>query len=463
MKIVIADNVLNNRVFSQMSYFVQAKSETALSVTELCKAIRQNLEQNFGLIWVKGEISNLSVPSSGHAYFGLKDKDSQLRCAFFKNYQQKAHQLRNGMQVYVKAQVSLYEARGDCQLIVYSCTEDGLGSLAQEYLLRKQKFEAMGFFLASRKKPLPAFPERIAIVTSATGAAIRDIKITLLKRYPLADIILYPTEVQGIQAAPAIADAIDKANREAIADVLILGRGGGNIEDLWAFNEEAVLHAMHRSEIPIVTGIGHETDVTLADLTADMRAATPTAAAVCVSPDIHDLIERLRQNTLRLHAAMERPMLLKRVALQALIRHLTRPSYQISSTRIHLDRLEERCNNALLHHLVARQHQLGLLEQQLTAYHPLSHLRQQYDKWGELKKRLLAQTPLLLPKYKRPFQNLLVRLEALSPLATLGRGYAIVRQHKRIFTKSADFALDKPVQVILHEGELVCRIERITP
>lgn len=442
---------------------MQIKAETAYSVFGLCKAIRQNLEQDFGLIWVKGELSNLSVPSSGHAYFSLKDKDAQLRCAFFKNYQQKHSPLRNGMQIYVRAQVSLYEARGDCQLIVYACTEDGLGALAQEYLTRKQKFEAMGFFLESRKKSIPAFPEHIAIVTSATGAAVRDIYITLQKRYPLAKLTLFPTEVQGAQAAFAIAAAIDKANLDTSTDVLILGRGGGSIEDLWAFNEEAVLFAMHRSEVPIVTGIGHETDTTLADFAADARAATPTAAAVLATPNLRDVHERLHQSIIRLHCAIERPLLLSRTKLQALIRHIARPSHHISSSRIHLDSLEERSRRALRHNIMTKQHGLRLLEQKLAAQHPLRLLEHQQQKLAELEKRLRAQTSMILPRYTRPFQHLAARLDTLSPLATLGRGYAIVRQDTHIFLNSQDFAVDKPVEVILHQGKLLCEIAHVTP
>lgn len=440
---------------------MQAQPETAYSVTGLCKAIRLNLEQDFGLVWVKGEISNLSIPSSGHAYFSVKDKDAQLRCAYFKNYQQKQNPLRNGMQVYVKAQVSLYEARGDCQLIVYACTEDGLGALAQEYLARKQKFEAMGFFSESRKKAIPAFPECIAVITSATGAAVRDIKSTLQTRYPLAQILLYPTEVQGIQAAVSIAQAIDKANLDGSADVIILGRGGGSIEDLWAFNEETVLFAMHRSNIPIVTGIGHETDTTLADFVSDARAATPTAAAVRATPNLVDLQERLSRSLNLLHSAMKRPLLLGHSKLQALIRHITRPSHQIRNARIALDRLEERYQHAVSKDLLSRKHKLGLIEQQLLAHHPLRLLEQQQQQCAALEKRLQAQVPILLPRYARPFHNLTARLNALSPLATLGRGYAIVRQEKRILINSQDFSLDKPVEVILHQGGLACRIERI--
>ena len=268
---------------------------TILTVTQLNRHVRTYLEYEMGEVNVSGEISNLSKPVSGHVYFTLKDATAQVKCVYFRNrHNQASHGMQNGQQVIARGKLSLYEARGDYQLIVEQLDEAGQGDLYRQFELLKVKLAALGLFDAVRKKPLPRIPDCIGVISSATGAALQDILTTLGRRFPLIPVIVYPSDVQGKQAAPQLVKALQRANHEKRCDVIILARGGGSIEDLWAFNDECLAHAIASSRIPIVSGVGHETDFTIADFVADLRAATPTAAAESVVPDRLDLMARLQ-------------------------------------------------------------------------------------------------------------------------------------------------------------------------
>ena len=280
-----------------------------ITVTELNREVRNLLEGSFPVLWVAGEISNFKRYDSGHCYFSLKDGGAQVRCVMFRN---RAALIdfapREGMQVEARAVVSLYEARGDFQLTIEALRPAGLGALFEAFEKLKKKLEAEGLFAAQRKRSLPKMPRAIGIVTSPAAAALRDMVTTLARRMPGIPVILYPTPVQGLDAGPQIAAAIRKAGARAEVDVLIVGRGGGSLEDLWAFNEEVVARAIADSPIPVVSGVGHETDFTIADFVADVRAATPTAAAELVSPNREEWLARLAQMRFRMRAMMERQL-----------------------------------------------------------------------------------------------------------------------------------------------------------
>ena len=293
------DNYSNKSSFS---------SEECYSVTELNSEISLLLEKSYGYIYVEGEISNLSRPISGHLYFSLKDKNAQVRCALFKNSLNKIApvEIKNGSKVILKAKVSLYAPRGDYQLIVYDLFESGFGQLQKEFLELKNKLEKQGFFELANKKAFPKLPKTAAIITSSTGAAIKDILTTIKRRWPLLNVIIIPTVVQGESSSVSITNAINQVNQYSInnlniIDCIILSRGGGSIEDLWGFNAESVAQAIYNSNIPIVTGIGHEIDFTIADFVADHRAATPTAAAEFITPNKIEYLNLIFQKQLKLN------------------------------------------------------------------------------------------------------------------------------------------------------------------
>ncbi|MGV3740282.1 MAG: exodeoxyribonuclease VII large subunit [Gammaproteobacteria bacterium] len=384
------------------------------SVAELNRRAKMCLEQGMGLVSVQGEISNLTKPSSGHWYLTLKDQQAQIRCVFFRHKQLRHHaNLTNGMQVIVQGSLSLYEARGDYQLIAETMNEAGLGDLHQQFEQLKQRLFAQGLFDAARKKPLPRFPKKIGVITSPTGAAIRDILTTLKRRYPLAAVQIYPSDVQGKLAAPQLRAAIELANQEGACDVLILARGGGSIEDLWAFNDEALAHAIVNSRIPIVTGVGHEIDVTIADLVADLRAPTPTAAAEIVTPLQEDLLSWI--------AALEARMLqaLRRMLQQQILR------YHYQQKR-----------------LISPKHMIA------TYWQTLDHREYQLRQFI---------THMLQTK-RQSLQNLSGRLQAMSPLATLERGYAVVTSEQKLIRSVQQIAIGEKINIRLADGQLDCKV-----
>ena len=296
------------------------------SVTRLNREVRAVLEGSFRALWVKGEISNLAVPASGHMYFSLKDEFSQVRCAMFKNRNRLLKfKPENGDEVLVQANVSLYEGRGEFQLIVQDMEPAGLGALQKAFEQLKEKLAREGLFDEALKKPVPGFPQSIGVITSPTGAAIRDILTTLKRRYPMGEVIIYPVPVQGTSAAGEIASMIATANARNETDVLILARGGGSLEDLWSFNEEVVARAIHACEIPMVTGIGHEIDFTIADFVADLRAPTPTSAAEHVSRDVMQIRRDTEQGKTRLLRCMSQLIQTHQHGLQNLYRRLPHP------------------------------------------------------------------------------------------------------------------------------------------
>lgn len=399
----------------------------ALTVSELNRQARHLLESSFMQAWVEGELTGLSRPSSGHWYFSLKDQRAQVRCAMFRGFNQRLRQLpKEGDLVRVRGKVSLYEARGDYQLIVEHLEPAGLGALQQAFEALKARLYAEGLFAAERKKPVPETPRHIGVVTSPTGAAIHDILTVLQRRCPGIPVTLYPTAVQGQAATAEIVAAIQRAVRHGQADVLIIGRGGGSLEDLWCFNEEAVARAIAACPIPTVSAVGHEVDVTIADFVADLRAPTPSAAAEKVSPDQSAWLGRLEEIRLRLTQGMTRQLRLRQAHLEQTTSRLRNPRRQLQEKSQRLDEMELRFQQVIRRRLNADRLKTEYLIQRLRAHPPTRRLQERQQHLARLQGQLQSTLTHQLAHHNQRLESAARTLHAVSPLATLGRGYAIV-------------------------------------
>ena len=353
------------------------------TVTELTRYLRELLEGDEYLqaIWVQGEVSNFSRPSSGHVYFTLKDTSASLRCVMWRNAAMRQQFLpREGDAVRVHGSLGIYEAGGQYQLYADLIRPAGEGDLYKEFLRLKARLEEEGLFDPSRKRPVPRWPQIIGIVTSPTGAALQDMLNTLRRRYPLARVVLAPVPVQGVEAPPAIAAAMEALNHKVRPDVILLARGGGSIEDLWAFNDERVARAITASDAPVITGVGHETDFTIADFVCDLRAPTPTGAAVLATPDRADLLIMLNELKQRLQLTVQEVMSNPRWSLDNLTGRLRlkSPRWRLLSDQQRLDEISRRAGVALEHHLELQHARLAALEQRLESLGPLSVMRRGY-------------------------------------------------------------------------------------
>lgn len=411
----------------------------ALSVSELNQQARHLLESSFMQVWVEGELSSFSRPSSGHWYFSLKDQKCQIRCAMFRGANQRIRNLpKEGDQVRIRGKVTLYENRGDFQIIVEHLEPAGLGPLQQAFEALKMKLQAEGLFDPARKKPLPVTPRHIGVVTSPTGAAIHDILTVLARRCPAIPVTLYPTAVQGQAATADIVNAIDRAQRHGVADVLIIGRGGGSLEDLWCFNEEAVARAIAGCSIPTVSAVGHEVDVTIADFVADLRAPTPSAAAEKISPDQSQWLRRLAEQQLRLGQSARRLLLRLDQQLGHLAARLRDPRRELQDKAQRMDELDMRLNKAMNLKLQQQQLKTGHLAQRLGTQSPAKTLQNAGEQVQRLNERLDKAIRQNLRQQQEKLQLNAQTLNVVSPLATLGRGYAIVRDDQNRIVRSAD-------------------------
>lgn len=433
------------------------------TVSRLNREVRSVLEGSFPLIWLEGELSNFARPGSGHWYFSLKDEAAQVRCAMFRNRNMLVKgQPENGMQVLVRARIGLYEARGEYQLIIEHLEEAGDGALRREFEQLKTRLEAAGLFDMAHKQPLPSLPRCIGVITSPTGAAIRDILTTLKRRFPGIPVIVYPVPVQGTGAGQEIARMINLAGERADCDVLLLARGGGSLEDLWAFNEEVVARAMFACPIPIVTGVGHEVDVTIADFVADQRAPTPTAAAELVSPDQSEWRLRLQQLHSRLQRTMTRNLDTRQQQLRYLATRLPHPGRRLEERLQRLDELELRRNHAMQHGLRHRSAEIAMLQQRLQKFSPLQRLAQFRLRNQNLGQRLLAALRHQLARQQLQLQHLAHALDTVSPLATLSRGYAIVTtSDDKILRNATDVKSGETIQTRLAKGRLVSTVTQV--
>ena len=434
-----------------------------LTVTELNRHVRAYLEHEMGEVWVSGEISNLSKPSSGHFYFTLKDAGAQVRCVYFRNRHTRAMSqgLQNGQHVIARGQLSLYDARGDYQLIVEELNDAGQGDLYRQFEILKAKLAALGLFDSARKKPLPSIPDCIGVITSGSGAALHDILTTLARRFPLSPVRVYPSDVQGKQAVPQLIKALHTANADKRCDVLILARGGGSIEDLWAFNDEALVLAIANSVIPIVTGIGHETDFTLADFVADFRAATPTAAAETVVPDWVDLNLRLQSIQVSLSAAIVRFIRHKQLLLRHEVQKIASPGRLIATHWQTLDYLDRQLLHAIRKSFANKQHRLNLLLIRLNAQNPAAAVQKARVHLQHLNINLLQKMDQKITQVRQQLTTQLVTLHAVSPLATLDRGYAIAMCHGKAVIDSHQVNPGAMIDLRLAKGRLVCIVKDV--
>lgn len=431
-----------------------------LSVSQLNNRARLLLEDVFAGIWVEGEISNLARPASGHIYFTLKDSQAQVRCALFRQNAARVRQaLRDGLAVKVRGKVSLFEGRGDYQLILDAVEPAGDGALRLAFEALKEKLGAEGLFSTERKIALPAHPKRIGIVTSPTGAVIRDIISVFRRRAPQVELNLIPTAVQGREATAQIVRALQRADAQGY-DALILARGGGSLEDLWCFNEEVVARAVAACVTPIVSAVGHETDVSIADFVADVRAPTPSAAAELLAPDSSELVQRLHNLQRRLALHMQGRLARERLRLEGASRRLRHPGERLRQQAQRLDDLDMRLRRAFNQQLANQRERLARLDARLAAQHPgrsLALLRQRLD---GLATRLPRAMQSQLRSQRQQLGALAAQLQIVSPLATLGRGYSILLDERGQAVRSA--AQTQPGQRLkarLGEGELDVRIE----
>ena len=440
-----------------------SKSKQIYQVSTLLNEMRSLMEMSYPEIWIEGELSSLSKPASGHLYFSLKDEQSQLRCAMFRNRASiNRCKPKVGDLVRVRAKISVYTARGDLQCIVQHMEDAGEGLLQRRYEELKSKLNNAGLFDATHKQALPSFAQRIGIITSPTGAAIKDVISTLERRCPGIPVTIYPSVVQGETAANSIIDAIHDACRHQQCDVLILTRGGGSLEDLWCFNNEELAHEIHKCPIPIISAIGHEVDVTIADFVADQRAPTPTAAAEILSPDTSILINQLRSLNLRLRNNMQRLLHHRAQNVDNRFRQLIHPKQQLIRKRENLRRNKQVLERTLLSQFKQQQSNIIQMNRRLNAQTPnkkFNSLQMSYQTLGE---RLLLAQRRQLSSSQQSFQTFSKTLHAVSPLATLDRGFSITRDNDKNIIRDAASVINKEIITVqLKSGLLNCTVESI--
>lgn len=440
--------------------FLYAQAQPVLTVSELNRHAKAVLEQTFPLQWVAGEISNFTRAASGHWYFTLKDGQAQVRCAMFRHKSQYTDfKPDNGMQVEIRALVTLYEARGEFQLGVESMRRAGLGVLFEAFERLKLRLGQEGLFDQERKQTLPAFPRRIGIITSPAAAALHDVLTTLRRRMPNIPALIYPVPVQGEGAAQKIVSAIQLAGQRKECDVLILCRGGGSIEDLWAFNEEIVARAIAECGIPIVCGVGHETDVTIADFVADHRAPTPTAAAELATPHRADLQQRLSVLQSALSRQAMRSLERRMQQVDYLSRRLLHPGTRILNQQQHLGHLAQRLMQAMPRLLEQREWRIQRLTNRLATATTLT--REHEARLQQLRQNLDRAMQSGLQHHQSRLQHLAASLQHLNPEAVLERGFSMVRTASgRIVRSSAEIALDEEISMSFSHGSAAARVTR---
>jgi len=434
--------------------------KSVLTVSALNRLVRDCLEASFPLTWIGGEISNLVHAASGHVYFSLKDAGAQARCVMWRGRAQLlGWRLENGQQVEIRALVSFYEPRGEFQLNVETARRAGQGGLYEQFLRLKAQLEAEGLFAASGKRPLPAFPRRIAIVTSPQAAALRDVLSTLGRRAPHIALSLYPTPVQGEGAAQRIAEAIAAAGSGG-ADLILLCRGGGAIEDLWAFNEACVARAIRAAGLPVIAGIGHETDFTIADFAADLRAPTPTAAAELAAPERGALTQRLAQMRDQLRRRAERALGDQRQRLDWLASRLLHPAERLGQQRGQLLALEQRLQQSLRRRLGDECRQLQLAGHRLRAARPRPAARR--EALGQLRQRLERQLQWQFAQRRTELNALASSLRQLDPHAVLARGYALATgPNGRAVRDASELAAGVALKLSFARGAALATVDRL--
>jgi len=434
------------------------------SVSELNHTARMLIESGFPLIWVEGEISNLSRPASGHVYLTLKDAGAQVRCAWFRP-QQRGSRIKpeNGQRVQAFCRVTLYEARGEYQLVIQQLRDAGEGLLQKKFEELKQRLLAEGLFDAARKRPIPPYPRRVAVITSATGAAVRDILSTLKRRFPSLPVVLIPVTVQGDAAAPEIAAALQQASALPDVDVIILARGGGSLEDLWPFNEEIVARAIEDSTAPVVSGVGHETDITIADLVADLRAETPTAAAETVSPDAAHLRQIFRAHETALAKSILQKLEQYSYLVDQISARLIRPDQRIRAMQELLKQLHLRLKLAMRKRLDDLRMHCVTARHVIQRNAPLARIQQLENRYSQSYAAMKSRMRNDLAQRGMTLARLSGELETVSPLATLARGYTLVNKmpDDELITSAAQLRKKDRIRVRFHDGAAQCLVEDI--
>ncbi|WP_432369123.1 exodeoxyribonuclease VII large subunit [Pantoea allii] len=437
------------------------------TVSRLNTTVRQLLENEMGLVWLSAEISNFTQPASGHWYFTLKDDGAQVRCAMFRNGNRRVtFRPQHGQQVLVRANITLYEPRGDYQLIIESMHPAGEGLLQQQFEQLKAKLAQEGLFEPGHKKPLPQPAKQVGVITSATGAALHDVLRVLHRRDPSLPVVIYPTAVQGVDAPAAIVRAIELANQRAECDVLIVGRGGGSLEDLWSFNDERVARAIFASRIPVVSAVGHETDVTIADFVADLRAPTPSAAAEIVSRNQLELLRQLQSQQQRLEMAMDYYLARQQRGFSRLDHRLQQqhPQLRLARQQTALFRLQQRLSEAMEVRLRNASRQQDRLSQRLAQQQPQKRLylaQQSLQSWHY---HLQQSMEKLLNRDKNRFGQLAAQLEGVSPLATLARGFSVTTDNAgQVVKKTRQLSNGDLLRTRLDDGWVESQVTQLIP
>ena len=444
--------------------FPEQPGRSILTVSELTRRIREILEERFPLVWITGEISNFRRPASGHAYFTLKDDAAQIAAVLFRQQaRQLRFQLEDGLSIIGLGRVTVYEPRGSYQIVLEYIEPAGLGALQLAFEQLKKKLAAEGLFDPARKKPLPFLPAKIAVITSPSGAVIHDILNITGRRFPGIPLVIVPVKVQGEGAVEEIVRAIELANLHGDADVILLARGGGSLEDLAAFNSEAVARAIAASRIPVVSAVGHETDVTIADFAADLRAPTPSAAAELVVPERGDLLRKIAMLLDGLRRGLLRRLDRERRALQEYRRRLSRPHRRIQDTWIRLDELSQRLERAAKMAMRIKRRELSSLTQRLVLQRPEKIIERYKQKVDYNKSKLLLLYNKIIHLKKGDHRLLDSRLGAASPLAILKRGYSVARSlpERRVLVDSGQVVPQERVEVVLYSGNLVCEVKEV--
>ncbi|MDG1819163.1 MAG: exodeoxyribonuclease VII large subunit [Porticoccaceae bacterium] len=433
------------------------------SVSELNRNVRQLLETRLPMLWVEGEISNFARPASGHWYLTLKDGQAQVRCAMFRNSNMRVNfKPGNGTQVLVRGRVGLYEGRGDYQLIIEHMEEAGFGALQRQFDELKQKLASEGLFEASHKRPMPESVAHVGVITSPTGAAVKDILSVLKRRFPSIKVSIFPTAVQGEQAAGQIVEAL-KTAQVSQCDAIICGRGGGSLEDLWPFNEESVARAIFASEIPIISAVGHEIDFTIADFVADLRAPTPSVAAEMISPDGEDMLNQFEGYEILLAEAMARTTQQLRQQITNLQKRLQHPGRKLQEQAQHLDHLDIRLRRAINTKLQQQRYQMDSLQGKLARVHPADGIAHRQQLLAGYIKQMSRSIQLQLETKKNKTAQAMHLLDTVSPLKTLGRGYSIIRDDQGAVVKTvAGVSAGDNLKGQVADGEIYFTVDRTT-
>ncbi|QNF26134.1 exodeoxyribonuclease VII large subunit [Metabacillus elymi] len=437
-----------------------------VTVTALTKYIKRKFDVDPHLtdIWIKGEISNFNLHSRGHMYFTLKDEKARIQAVMFAGANKSLKfKPENGMKVLIRGEISVYEQSGGYQVYVKEMQPDGIGSLYLAYEELKKTLQKEGLFDPVHKKPIPKYPDQVGVITSPTGAAIRDILTTINRRYPLAKVILIPALVQGVQAGASVAKAIKQANQLNTLDVLIVGRGGGSIEELWAFNEEIVAREIFASQIPIISAVGHETDYTIADFVADLRAPTPTGAAELAVPHFSELMDRLLERKNRLKRTMREKITSNKDRLNHYQTSYAfkYPKQLYLQKEQQLDLIVERLNKEGQRAIIHKKDSFTHVKNRLANVHPKGQVKRSMEAYQLLFKKLNREMSSVLTYKHSQFNETIAKLNALSPLRVMDRGYSLVYHEKELVKSINQIEAGQMVKVQLKDGQLDCKVQGI--